>query len=413
MNNGYQAPMPMMSGGVTPGAGAPPQYAQFEVGPTGHAIAPKVVSEDALPPMPSWDTASKRRVSLPGEKDVEMEDLNKETSQKAPLMGRAGGMGMGSPAISPGGGNWYNDQPVQPRDYMSAGAAGGAMAAGGLNRIHTQDPYNRGPGSALGYRGLGTPSQYNSPSQGPGENPYDSFHSQQSQMTSPQPIYGRPGPGTRQFSNSAPGQNGMGMRNLSGNYPLSGNRQFSNNSPGPNEMGMRRPSNGPPQGPAQRQFSADRGMPGVARGPSPPSEIMEMPSPDEHRVASPLQNNSGFDFASAPSPAPYPQNDPRQQRNGNRDPEAYTAYAGDYRRPQPQQGQGQRQAEFQQPQQRPIAHQRDQSQAYELSGGVAPQQHGYPPQQRSQGYNAGYTSYQNGRGNNSASRTPQGQFYDY
>ena len=35
----------------------PPIYTQFETGPTGHALEPKV-SDDALPPIPSWDTAT-------------------------------------------------------------------------------------------------------------------------------------------------------------------------------------------------------------------------------------------------------------------------------------------------------------------------------------------------------------------
>jgi hypothetical protein len=66
----------MMGGGLGGKAAyEPPQFAQFDVRKTGHAI-----SEDALPPMPSWDTAQKKHVLSEEEKDaVELGELDPAT----------------------------------------------------------------------------------------------------------------------------------------------------------------------------------------------------------------------------------------------------------------------------------------------------------------------------------------------
>jgi hypothetical protein len=88
---GYQAPapMPMMGGGLG-GKPEPPQYAQFEVGKNGLAVDPKAtaLSEDALPPMPSWETAAKKHVLTEEEEKnaVELGELDPATGQKVPLM---------------------------------------------------------------------------------------------------------------------------------------------------------------------------------------------------------------------------------------------------------------------------------------------------------------------------------------
>lgn len=84
----------MMGGGL---GGKPayeaPQFAQFDVGKTGHAI-----SEDALPPMPSWETAQKKHVLSEEEKNaVELGELDPATGQKLPLMAGAAGAGISSP----------------------------------------------------------------------------------------------------------------------------------------------------------------------------------------------------------------------------------------------------------------------------------------------------------------------------
>lgn len=422
----------MMAGGIKPGAPAPapPQYAQFEVGPTGHAVAPKAISDDALPPMPSWETASKRRISIPeDEKGVELEDLKKGTGQKVPLMSGAGGMGMASPGLSPGGSMTpYSEHPVQPRDYMAAGGmAGGAMAGSSMNARSPNGPYNRGPGSAMSHRSPGTPvSPYNNnstPARGPGQNPYDNYFEQKNGgMATPQPTYGRSGPGNRQLPNASPGPNGMGMRGPGGpgGFPPP-QRQYSNDrgmvSAGPPP---RSPYGGPP--------------PQLARGPT--EGIMEMPSPDEHRVASPLQNNAGFNFANAAAaaPVPYPASSSHRDEHSqyDRDDEysgqnsyggntvagVYAAPKQQQLRPQLQQQQQQsdttmRGGEYasyrpvaaggplqsQQPQQhdRSIAHQREQSQAYEMDGGMHIQQgEGSSLQSQNDGGYVAYSGNSNG-----------------
>lgn len=57
----------------------PPSYAQFDVGPNGHAIAPRAVNDDALPPMPSWDTSSKKHVATAEEDDMELKEMDLAT----------------------------------------------------------------------------------------------------------------------------------------------------------------------------------------------------------------------------------------------------------------------------------------------------------------------------------------------
>ncbi|KAF7875366.1 hypothetical protein EAF04_002538 [Stromatinia cepivora] len=91
-NQGYQAPAPMM-GGALPARPEPPKYAQFEVGKNGLAVGPpKTVSEDALPPMPTWENASKKHVNdeEKSEMGMELKELDPVTGQKMPLM--AGGV---------------------------------------------------------------------------------------------------------------------------------------------------------------------------------------------------------------------------------------------------------------------------------------------------------------------------------
>jgi hypothetical protein len=138
-----------MAGGIG-GASAyePPKYAQFETGPTGHALEPKKVNDDALPPMPSWDTAAKKRVLTEEEGGaMEMGELDPKTGQQIPLMsGAAGGISRtGSPAISPVN-SPYGDRlgMNEQNGYMGSGA----MGPGGMG------PGSMGPG-AMGHGGVG------------------------------------------------------------------------------------------------------------------------------------------------------------------------------------------------------------------------------------------------------------------
>lgn len=86
-NQGYQAPAPMM-GGALPARPEPPKYAQFEVGKNGLAVdPPKTISEDALPPMPTWEHASQKHVDddEKGEMGMELKELDPVTGQNMPM----------------------------------------------------------------------------------------------------------------------------------------------------------------------------------------------------------------------------------------------------------------------------------------------------------------------------------------
>lgn len=310
-NVGYQAPVAMMAGG-----GGQPQFASFEVGPNGHAVAPKVVpvNDDALPPMPSWETASKKRVMTAEEEKEGMElgDLDPSTGQKMPLMSGAVPMstaaspGAYSPAPSP-----YSELPVHGHDYMSAGAmgAGGAMGGAammGSGRGSPKDPYARGPGSN-GYRGPGSAgmSPYSQPAspaygQDTARGQYAPYSDQQSQNPNMSPAaYGAAG-----FGNPRPG---MLNRQMTGGSNASGS-QFSPSGP-PRQYSQAAPSyhtNAPSSVGGGRSPYGGYTQP-VDRN---PSGGVSMPSPEAHRVASPpIQNNSGFDFGggnnSSGAPPPF------------------------------------------------------------------------------------------------------------
>ncbi len=63
---------------VLPPHGEPAQYAQFDA-PSG-----KKITEDSLPPMPSWDAAQSKRVEQEGE-DMEMGRLDKPSMEQRPM----------------------------------------------------------------------------------------------------------------------------------------------------------------------------------------------------------------------------------------------------------------------------------------------------------------------------------------
>jgi hypothetical protein len=338
----------MMAGGIG-SAYEPPKYAQFETGPTGHALEPKKVNDDALPPMPSWDTAAKKRVLTEEECGaMEMGELDPKTGQQIPLMsGAAGGNSRtGSPAISPVH-SPYGDRPgmneqngymdaeaIGPvgmgRDDMGPGGMGsgamghgamgaeamgagaldaGAMAMGGRG----QDPYGRndaygqnepygrgGPNGRGGYNGFDDRSGFNSPPNDPYSPPGREI-----------PPMNGPGRG-QGYNNQFPqGQGYPPNDNRPGNFgPGAAAAGAYNRGQPPRQYS---PDNGsrpfPPQ--SQRQYSQDSNHPLIA--PSPTRPYPDASTLDPHpaeptlpfsnsnrgppgRMASPPSNNSGFDF---------------------------------------------------------------------------------------------------------------------
>lgn len=133
----------------------PPKFATFETGKSGFAVEPKAaVNDDALPPMPSWETASSKRILTTDEglakeeEAMEMGRLDPATGQTIPLMSGAGR----SPTASPGpvfnqtgpgrGQNAY----MGPREMGRGQLGRNSPAPGG-------GPYGRG--AQNGYNGNG------------------------------------------------------------------------------------------------------------------------------------------------------------------------------------------------------------------------------------------------------------------
>ncbi|KJR82595.1 uncharacterized protein SPSK_03223 [Sporothrix schenckii 1099-18] len=144
-HQGYRSEAPMATGlpYKAPVADAP-QFANFDVSKSaGH--------EDALPAMPSWETANNKKVYL--EEEVEMDNLKKpeNTTQTAPLLntrnvspgpGTPSPLGSPSPvgpygARSPTSNTLGSGHPAVSNGYLAAGAIPNVAGAG-------SDPYGRG-----------------------------------------------------------------------------------------------------------------------------------------------------------------------------------------------------------------------------------------------------------------------------
>jgi hypothetical protein len=281
--------MPMMAGGM--GGPTPPQYAQFETGPNGLAVEPKIVNEDALPPMPSWEQAQKKRIAQEEADAVELGELDPNTGQKIPLMTGAAGGGSraGSPGHTPPHELPYGDRPgmnSQNTSYMGAGAGGamgaesfdsGAMAIGGRNN----DPYGNGRGGPMdnrgGYNGNGR-GGYGPPNAGPGRGQaYDNSFDDGSSYAGSNYVAGNPvgmpvagtypprGPPQRQYSGSS---------NAPTPRPFPGDRQYSDS---PSQGICYPPPSAGPYG--NNNYNNNQGGPRIASPHSPQ-----------------LNNNSGFDF---------------------------------------------------------------------------------------------------------------------
>ncbi|KAF4625626.1 hypothetical protein G7Y89_g12542 [Cudoniella acicularis] len=347
-NQGYQAPAPMM-GGALPVAPEPPKFAQFEVGKNGLYVDPKpALSEDALPPMPSWDSATKKRVAEEEEKNgVELGNLDPTTGQSVPLMTGAVGPATTMPpspgpdlrAVSPYGAR--PGQGIGGNGYMGvAGDYSPQPPQNGFNAVGNA-PY-RGPGSPGPGRG-GPPRGYepNPPQNrnGPGGRGYGppqdmnnlrGFTASPQQMDPPQMNrqggggrggYGPPSPqtsgqspyGSNEFVGVAAGGEDYGrpqpQRQFSSNSPrpyAQPSRQYSEDSARALNPGRQQyqdqpynnvqPNNPPPRGPSR----------GPSRGPDP-----------QNRMASPGPiSNAGFDFGiDAQQPRTRPNPPPQQNYN--------------------------------------------------------------------------------------------------
>ncbi|CZR68878.1 uncharacterized protein PAC_18779 [Phialocephala subalpina] len=369
-------------GGALPVAAKaePPQYAQFEVGKNGLAVDPTpTLNEDALPPMPSWEGASKKHVLAEDEKNgVELGELDPTTGQHVPLMAGAVATGVSPidsrghspfgarPGPGPNGTGYtgvtddHFDQNQAAYNGNGRGYGGGSPGGiggpqmggamlGGPPRLGTpQMRGSPGPGQMRGGMGgpggyrTDSPQTYNSQGRGYGpQSPQDEYGQVDGFAAAPVGGrgYGRPPP-QRQFSNDQYGDEQYASRP----FPAQPSRQYSNDSQQP--ILARQYSDGP--GYPQDNFQPNMPPPrGPSRGPGGPNR---MASP-------PLQNNSGFDFVggnqgyqSRPSPPLDPYNSrpspPPQQMSygssrpsppqGGRGNDGYFAAAPATRSPPPQ-----------------------------------------------------------------------------
>lgn len=319
------------------GAFAPPQYAQFETGPNGLAVEPKKVNEDALPPMPSWDTAAKKHVPLEEAESVELGELDPKTGQNVPLMTGAGPIGrsaspLNTPAHSP-----YGDLPPQTPQTVHMAGTNGAVTAGtgalGIGpRAAGAAPYNRQPSmdSRGGYsdrdNGFGSSGQPLSPNYGP---EHDAGYSHSNQ----------PYDDRNNYNNGAFGVIADGFSR----GPRQ--RQYSNDS------GLPYP---PSQPQHQNSHDANRPLigPGAQRSYSNEDTYNQNDDPynrnediyNRGRISPPQSNNGGFDFGSttvARGPAPSNYNrrpSPPSSQGGSYAPSLAPSYAT--RDPMPQQNSG-------------------------------------------------------------------------
>lgn len=302
---GYQAPAPMMGGGLG-GKPEPAQYAQFEVGRSGLAVDPKPLSEDALPPMPSWETANNKHVVTEEEKNaVELGELDPTTGQKVPLMTGAASPAIGGP---PSPASDMHTSPYGPRPGQGVGGNGYIGVAAG-DSYGEANAYNRngyrgspspGPGRGMGGPGRGYGQGQVSPMNAPGSG----F------PPSPRDLYANDGFGAAPvgYSRSQPQRQMSNDNYRSRQYPPQPQRQYSDDSS--------RPVN-PRRQYSSQTYASDNFQPngppprGPSRGPGPgPRGPGRMASP-------PLNNNSGFDFGSgAQQPYSRPLPTPQQISHG-------------------------------------------------------------------------------------------------
>jgi hypothetical protein len=342
-------------------AAAPPQYAEFDM--------PRKGGEDALPAMPSWEESQNKKV-LVHEEEVEMDQLKKPVPNESsmPLMAGPSSSiptspmpmehptGYGPPQ-GPGARGFATAQseptiPFTTVDDRHDLGFNGVPPPAVMGGMRSQSPaqsyrgYGPGPGPLnQSYNSLPSPGNgpmnqsYNSlPGPGPG-NVYGSqgpYNNQGSRSASPDP-YGmqRRGPLDRQSPLAGSGPYGASPRQSPAPQPGRGygapvynaqrdnfNRAYSP-GPGPDrQFGTSSPRPGPDRqysnasarpGP-DRQYGTSSPRPGPDRQygtPSPrPLANMQQPAPErpyaQSPPASPITNNSGFDFNSGYArPQPY------------------------------------------------------------------------------------------------------------
>lgn len=263
-----------MMGGALPARPEQPQYAQFEVGKNGFAVnQSNKLSEDALPPMPTWGDASKVHVreEEKDEKGMELGELDPITGQQVPFGNGGIDSHPNSPAVgkdeSPYGrqvrgmnNGFVNRQDSYNRSQNNVGNGRGFGQGGSPNPRIVNDPLSgyrgtpppMGPGSQLdgmrhrgspgpgpmGYRGTpppGNPGFRSAPSPGPGmiRGP-GQFRSAPS--SAPNRIYSRP-THSEDFEPAIPQEfpspTGFNDAPVGGLYPSQPSRQFSNDSSRP------------------------------------------------------------------------------------------------------------------------------------------------------------------------------------
>ncbi|KAM3080216.1 hypothetical protein ACMFMF_003625 [Clarireedia jacksonii] len=260
----------MMGGGlgVRP---QPPQYASFEVGKNGFAVDPKsTLSDDALPPMPSWETAKKVHVLEEEKNAVELGELDPATGQKMPSMTGGASSHPPSPAIDQGN-NPYGSRPGQ----------GGYMGMGGQSQ------------NSLGGYGV-------SPNAGMVNDPHMGYRGTPPPAAAPVGYRGSPSPGPA-------GEQGMAYRGAPAG------RGYAGSSPGPNHGPYQStPSPGPGRGgyagqgdtfasPMSQQFPSNDGF-------------YETPT-TSYGQAGPMYDNRPYPSQPARSYSTDPMNSGRQYSN--------------------------------------------------------------------------------------------------
>jgi hypothetical protein len=318
----------MMGGALAGPAPAAPQYAQFEVGKSGLAVSPmnNAMSEDALPPMPSWETAVKKHVLSEEERNaVELGELDPTTGQKIPLMAGGAGSGISAPP-SPA-----NELPASPYGSQPGHTVGG----NGFMEVADQYSQNQGAydPNGHGYRGAtgsgmsnaygsNNPQEMDAGGQGYGpHSPQDAYGSNNGFVGAAAAGggYGRPPP-QRQYSNDSHRP-----------YPPQSNRQYNNDQSRPLNQSQY----------SDRSYRSDNFQNGPPRGPS------RGPDP-RNRAPPPSNNSSGFDFGTDHQysrPAPHPQPSYDSSYAGSTAPPTYASRSpplqeGGYRPYQPLSSQG-------------------------------------------------------------------------
>jgi hypothetical protein len=339
-----QAPMAFPTSRVP----EPPQYAEFDVSKRNHG------DDDALPAMPNWDGAGKKKV-LVEDDDVEMDQLKKpETNgQAVPLMTGAGtSPGPASPSHSPG--------PYASHDMYNASGGYGAGAATADPYAQAQQRYGQSQGYGPSTSSLGVDQSYGVASTAMGADRRSPRHPMEQQGYGGASGYGQTIADSRYTPSSRPGQQGAydqysRSRQASyDDYGQAGAQSYGNSQqrrqPPPRgaygqsaesaftQDGFRRSPRPAPQGgyndysstrppytaESQRQYSSDSSRPFVRQ------------DPQGHYNAQPespsnLTNNGGFDFNSGYSrpqtagegnPAAWPARGPQQAQETN----AYPGY---------------------------------------------------------------------------------------